>query len=146
MDTFASVLLRISDGLKKDNLEAMKFLCSDDIGKKKLEKVVNGIQLFQYLQEMQKIGVGNTQYLRTLLTNIKRPDLLEILYEFEKHGPGPQEDLPDAEEQGQCLRCQAAIFIMWGQCAIKAFLLFWSSRKKIKPRLYYPTPHGGWLW
>ncbi|XP_023682826.2 FAS-associated death domain protein [Paramormyrops kingsleyae] len=99
MDTFASVLLRISDGLKKDHLEAMKFLCSDDIGKKKLEKVDNGIQLFQYLREMQKIGMGNTQYLRTLLTNIKRPDLLEILDEFEKHGSGPQEDLPDAKEQ-----------------------------------------------
>ncbi|XP_048829692.1 protein FADD [Brienomyrus brachyistius] len=98
MDTFAPVLLRISDGLKTENLEAMKFLCSD-IGKKKLEKVDKGIQLFQYLQEMQKIGVGNTQYLRSLLKNIKRPDLVEILDEFEKHGPGPQEDLPDAAER-----------------------------------------------
>ncbi|KAI1889593.1 hypothetical protein AGOR_G00164520 [Albula goreensis] len=100
MDPFAPVLLAISDGLTKENVEAMKFMCSE-IGKKRLEKIDNGIQLFQCLREMNLIGADNTRFLRHLLNNIKRADLLDILTNFETHGPGPQEQQLDPEEQAK---------------------------------------------
>ncbi|XP_064192326.1 protein FADD [Anguilla rostrata] len=90
MDTFSPVLLQISEDLSPENVEQIKFLCPD-IGKKRLEKINNGIQLFQCLREMNKIGPDNTKFLRSLLNSIKRADLLEILSNFETYGSGPQE-------------------------------------------------------
>ncbi|XP_036400283.1 protein FADD [Megalops cyprinoides] len=98
MDPFSPVLLKISEGLTADNVEAMKFLCPG-VGKKKLEKINSGIQLFQCLREMNKIGADNTEFLRQLLTHIKRDDLVDILDNFESCGAGPQDDQPEPEEQ-----------------------------------------------
>lgn len=90
MNPFSDVLLRISNDLRPDDVQAMKFLCPD-IGKRKLEKINSGIDLFQCLLEMNIIGPDNTQSLRKLLTSIKRADLLEILSNFETYGPGQLE-------------------------------------------------------
>ncbi|KAJ8413080.1 hypothetical protein AAFF_G00106620 [Aldrovandia affinis] len=100
MDTFSPVLLQISEGLSRDNIDAMKFLCPD-IGKKKLEKITSGIQLFQCLRETNQIGADNTEFLRRLLTEIKRVDLIEILNNFERYGAGPHEDQLDPDEQAK---------------------------------------------
>ncbi|KAL4642023.1 FAS-associated death domain protein [Arapaima gigas] len=99
MNGWEPLLLRISDGLSTENLDAMKFLCRNDIGKKRLEGIRSGIQLFQCLSEMNKVGANDTDFLRSLLTNIKRPDLVDLLDTFDKFGPGPVEDLPDPKEQ-----------------------------------------------
>lgn len=96
LDTFKDVLLQISQELKDDNLKNLKFLCSDCIGKKQLEKVNMGIELFQLLQEANKIEPGDTDFLCKLLDTIKRPDLGDKLRSIQNN----TSELPDAEEQG----------------------------------------------
>ncbi|KAJ8272333.1 hypothetical protein COCON_G00111920 [Conger conger] len=91
MDPFSVVLLQISEDLLPDNVGTMKFLCQTLIGKKKLEQINKGTELFECLQQMNKIGPDNTEFLKELLNAIKRADLHEILSNFETCGPGPQE-------------------------------------------------------
>ncbi|XP_061102270.1 protein FADD [Conger conger] len=91
MDPFSLVLLQISEDLLPDNVNAMKFLCQAQIGKKKLEQINKGTELFECLQQMNKIGPDNTDFLKDLLNSIKRADLHERLSNFETCGPGPQE-------------------------------------------------------
>ncbi|XP_018619109.1 FAS-associated death domain protein [Scleropages formosus] len=99
MSGWEPVLLRISEGLSPDNLEAMKFLCRNDIGKKRLETIKSGIQLFQCLSEMNKVGARDTAFLRALLEDIQRPDLVDLLEKFDRCGPPGSGELPDAKEQ-----------------------------------------------
>ena len=101
MDAFQPVLLQISGDLNPDDIEAMKFLCTE-IGKKKLETINSGIQLFKCLQEMNKIGPDNTEFLKYLLKSIKRADLHETLSNFETREPGAPEVQLDPHVRGQC--------------------------------------------
>ncbi|KAK6472981.1 FAS-associated death domain protein-like [Huso huso] len=98
MGEFLGLLYQISGSLDSENLKNLKFLCGEDIRKKELEKISSGTDLFKNLMEKGKISVDNTGFLRFLLTNIKREDLLEKLENFEKYGSGERDDLPDAEE------------------------------------------------
>ncbi|XP_034039641.1 FAS-associated death domain protein [Thalassophryne amazonica] len=76
---FNAVLLNISKELTAEQLEQLKFLCKDIIGKREREKVVSGLQLFQLLTERRQLGEDNTLYLSKLLLEIHRHDLSEIL-------------------------------------------------------------------
>ncbi|XP_033909071.3 protein FADD [Acipenser ruthenus] len=98
MGEFLGLLYQISGSLDSENLKNLKFLCGDDIRKKELENISSGTDLFKNLMEKGKISIDNTDFLRLLLTKIKREDLLEKLDNFEKYGSGEQVDLPDAEE------------------------------------------------
>ncbi|XP_033914047.3 FAS-associated death domain protein-like [Acipenser ruthenus] len=98
MGEFLGLLYQISGSLDSENLKNLKFLCGEDIRKKELEKISSGTDLFKNLMEKGKISVDNTRFLRFLLTNIKREDLLEKLENFEKYGSGERDDLPDAKE------------------------------------------------
>ncbi|KAK7175753.1 hypothetical protein R3I93_000120 [Phoxinus phoxinus] len=84
MDTrgFRAMLLEISDKLSEGNVASLKFLCTD-IGKKRLEKINTGIELFECLIERTAIGPNNTDLLRKLLNDIGQTILLEILEEYE---------------------------------------------------------------
>lgn len=95
LDTFKAVLLQISQELKDDNLKNLKFLCSDCIGKKHLEKVNMGTELFQLLQEANKIAPGDTDFLCELLDTINRRDLGDKLRLMQNN----TSEQPDAEEQ-----------------------------------------------
>ncbi|MBN3285460.1 FADD protein, partial [Polyodon spathula] len=99
MTEFLGLLYQISGSLDSENLKNLKFLCGDDIRKKELEKISSGTDLFKNLMEKGKISADNTGFLRLLLTNIKREDLLQKLDNFEKYGSGQQDDLPDAAER-----------------------------------------------
>ncbi|KAK1159677.1 FAS-associated death domain protein-like [Acipenser oxyrinchus oxyrinchus] len=98
MGEFLGLLYQISRSLDSENLKNLKFLCGRDIGKKELEKISSGTDLFKNLMEQEKISIDNTGFLRFLLTSIKREDLLEKLENFEKYGSGERDDLPDALE------------------------------------------------
>ncbi|KAF7647808.1 hypothetical protein LDENG_00166080 [Lucifuga dentata] len=80
---FNSVLLSISNELSPEELQKMKFLCKDKIGKKDREKLDNGFRLFQLLTERRELGEDNTEYLSELLTAIHRNDLCEKLNNYE---------------------------------------------------------------
>lgn len=93
-DEFNAVLLQISNELKDDNLNNLKFLCSDCIGKKHLEKVKMGVDLFQLLKEANKIEPGDTRFLCEMLDKINRRDLGDKVRSLQNTS-----DQPDAEEE-----------------------------------------------
>ncbi len=101
MDTsrFRAMLLAISDKLTEDNVTSLKFLCPE-VGKKRLEKVNKGIDLFEYLIERAAIGPYNTELLRNHLNHIGQTVLLNIIDDYERGVTGNPADVPDANERG----------------------------------------------
>ncbi|XP_029313981.1 FAS-associated death domain protein [Cottoperca gobio] len=95
---FNSVLLDISNQLTDKQLEDMKFLCRDMVGKKELEKISSGIRLFQVLTERGKLGANNTDCLCQLLKDIHRQDLSGRIETFESPA-GFNDNQPDKEER-----------------------------------------------
>ncbi|NWS98222.1 FADD protein, partial [Mionectes macconnelli] len=83
---FLSLLLSISAGLSEAELDSMKFLCRDKITKRRRESVRSGRELFEILVEQQHIAGDNLDFLRNLLQNIRRGDLVSQLEQFEEEG------------------------------------------------------------
>ncbi|AWP02140.1 putative FAS-associated death domain protein-like [Scophthalmus maximus] len=93
---FNSVLLEISNQLSGDELDKMKFLCRDKIGKKDMEKISSGVRLFQLLTERGELGAEKPEFLSKCLEHIRRRDLADMLQSFESPcGIGSH---PDREE------------------------------------------------
>lgn len=84
---FTSLLLEISDGLTTEQLDRLKFLCSEDIKKREQEKCTTGHKLFQLLTERGKLGPDNTEHLSRLLSEINRHDLRDKLQAFTRDRP-----------------------------------------------------------
>ncbi|XP_034412583.1 FAS-associated death domain protein [Cyclopterus lumpus] len=97
---FSSVLLDISNQLAQKQLEDMKFLCRDFVGKRALENITSGIQLFQVLTEQGRLGADKTEFLSKLLKDIHRSDLSDKLDNFES-GAGVSDGQPDAAERAK---------------------------------------------
>ncbi|XP_016140020.1 FAS-associated death domain protein isoform X2 [Sinocyclocheilus grahami] len=95
---FRAMLLAISDKLTEDNLTSLKFLCTD-IGKKRLEKINKGIDLFECMIEKTAIGPDNTALLRELLIQIGQRVLLEIIDDYERGATGGPAGVLDAKER-----------------------------------------------
>ncbi|KAI9517800.1 hypothetical protein NQZ68_000969 [Dissostichus eleginoides] len=95
---FNSLLLDISNQLTEKQLEDLKFLCQDMLGKRELEKISSGVRLFRLLTERGKFGADNTDCLSRFLTEIHRQDLAERLESF-KSQAGASEDQPEKEER-----------------------------------------------
>lgn len=89
---FKAILLEISDQLSEDQLEKLKYLCQDEIGKRRMEKIDSGTKLFVVLKERGKLGEDNTEFLGQLLSEIRRDDLLEKLNAFENGFPPRHQD------------------------------------------------------
>ncbi|XP_033484412.1 FAS-associated death domain protein [Epinephelus lanceolatus] len=97
---FNSVLLEISNQLSAEQLDKLKFLCRDMIGKRDLEKINTGIRLFQLLSERGKLSADNTEWLCQLLVEIKRQDLSDKLNNSESQA-GFNDNQPDEEERAK---------------------------------------------
>ncbi|MBN3308638.1 FADD protein, partial [Amia calva] len=97
MSPFLDALLQISRGLSAEDLDALRFLAG--VKKKKLEQLRSGTDLFRHLMEQNQISEDDTALLRGLLQQIHRQDLVFILDRVERNGPGPDAELPDAEER-----------------------------------------------
>lgn len=96
---FNAVLLEISDQLTAAQLDQMKFLCGDTIGRRELETIDTGIRLFTALTHRGRLGADNKEYLCDLLQKIHRRDLSDKLNGFESQ-TGSANNQPDDEEQG----------------------------------------------
>ncbi|NXH46858.1 FADD protein, partial [Dicaeum eximium] len=99
VDRFLSLLHSISSGLSDTELDAMKFLCRDKIRKRKLETVQSGRELFSILMEQQEVAHDNLAFLRELLQEINRGDLLALLVHFEEQVTHAPDDQPDENEK-----------------------------------------------
>ncbi|NWV60180.1 FADD protein, partial [Malurus elegans] len=105
VDPFLSLLHSISSGLSDTELSAMKFLCRDKIGKRKLEAVQSGRELFTILLEKQQVASDNLEFLRKLLQHIERNDLVSQLVKFEEEEPRAPDDQPDVHEKREAVIC-----------------------------------------
>ncbi|XP_045710886.1 FAS-associated death domain protein [Phyllostomus hastatus] len=83
MDPFLVLLHSVSTRLSSSELSDLKFLCQDRLGKRKLERVQSGIDLFSLLLEQNDLDRENPERLRELLTSLRRRDLLRLLDDFE---------------------------------------------------------------
>ncbi|NXE77007.1 FADD protein, partial [Cochlearius cochlearius] len=100
MDPFWALLHSFSSSLSDSELASLKFLCRPHIGKRKLESVQSGIDLFSILLEQQGIARDDVAFLEDLLKNIKREDLLLQLKQFQEEGEvSAPDDQPDVHEK-----------------------------------------------
>ncbi|XP_040826915.1 FAS-associated death domain protein [Ochotona curzoniae] len=92
MDPFLVLLHSVSASLSSDELRELKFLCNGRVGKRKLERVQSGLDLFSVLLEQNDLEPERTDLLRDLLLELRRHDLLLRLEAFEAgaaSGPAP---------------------------------------------------------
>uniref|UniRef100_A0A8B9SJ19 FAS-associated death domain protein n=1 Tax=Anas platyrhynchos TaxID=8839 RepID=A0A8B9SJ19_ANAPL len=100
MDPFLTMLHSFSSSLSAAELRELKFLCRDKIGKRKLESVQSGTELFNFLLEQQVISSHDVDFLKTMLKVIKREDLVTRLEHFVEEGEANvPEDQPDVNEK-----------------------------------------------
>ncbi|KAM4845086.1 FAS-associated death domain protein [Thomomys bottae] len=83
MDPFLVLLHSVSAGLSSAELTELKFLCLGRVGKRKLERVQSGLDLFTVLLEQSELEPGRLGLLRELLGSLRRHDLLRRLDAFE---------------------------------------------------------------
>ncbi|TKC52272.1 FAS-associated death domain protein [Monodon monoceros] len=88
MDPFLVLLHSVSTGLSSSELTELKFLCQSRVGKRKLERVQSGLDLFSVLLEQNEMSPENTVLLRELLVSLRRQDLLRRLDDFEAGAAG----------------------------------------------------------
>ncbi|XP_060918096.1 protein FADD [Labrus mixtus] len=96
---FNAVLLDISNNLSASELEQIKYLCNNDIGKRDMEKIDSGLKLFQFLTQRNKLGVDNTGHVCELLRTVKRPDLSERLQNFDCEPENSENQPPEPERE-----------------------------------------------
>ncbi|KAK2520371.1 FAS-associated death domain protein [Columba livia] len=100
MDPFLSLLHSFSSSLLEPELASLKFLCREKIGKRKLESVQSGVELFGILLEQQLIAKDRLDFLEGLLRDIKREDLISQLKQFVEDGEVTDPaDQPDVHER-----------------------------------------------
>ncbi|NXW81423.1 FADD protein, partial [Alopecoenas beccarii] len=100
MDPFLTLLHSFSSGLLENELASLKFLCREKIGKRKLESVQSGVELFNLLLEQQLIARDRLAFLEGLLRSIKREDLISQLKQFDEEGEASApDDQPDVHER-----------------------------------------------
>lgn len=95
---FRAMLLSISNQLDQNTLDNLKFLCKD-IGKKKLEKIKKGIDLFECLIERGQIRPDDTELLRSHLEKVGQTVLIEHIDNYVK-GSTANAGVLDPKEQG----------------------------------------------
>ncbi|TFK11483.1 phosphoprotein associated with glycosphingolipid-enriched microdomains 1 [Platysternon megacephalum] len=101
MDPFLSLLHSFSMSLSDNELSALKFLCRGKIGKRKLESVKTGNDLFTILLEQREIAREKVDFLQLMIKTIKREDLIMQLQEFIEGGQGDVVDHLDEKEKRQ---------------------------------------------
>ncbi|KAM9557645.1 FAS-associated death domain protein [Guaruba guarouba] len=107
MDAFLALLHSFSARLSEAELSSLKFLLRGKIGKRKLEAVQSGSELFNILLEQQLIARDETSLLEGLFKTINRDDLVAELKRFVEEGEASASDnQPDVHEK----RLQNAAF------------------------------------
>lgn len=69
-------LYKIGEQLGSDDLAALKFLSRDHIPYRKQEPIKDALMLFQRLQEKRMLEESNLSFLKELLFQVNRLDLL----------------------------------------------------------------------
>nr|UCK81522.1 FAS-associated death domain protein-like protein [Arenicola marina] len=83
---FKNLLVKLSNGISSLELEAMKFMCSDEIPRGRLEEIESPLHLWIALEERDLIGQDNVAFLRDMIVNCSqgRTDLLKLVEEYDR--------------------------------------------------------------
>ncbi len=104
---YKRILMEIADNLTFSDVGSMKFVCRDIIGIGALDQVPNNepLKMLKLLEERQIISEGNLTWLRSILKEIQRIDLvMKIPDEFCQ-----QVDVVDSSEIGVVSRYRALL-------------------------------------
>lgn len=108
LSEYSKMLFSVADQITENDLSSVKmFLIVDDlICQREQDKIKNGIDLITYLHLRKKITKENLQFLKDVLEEIHRCDLVSMIrtYEQARRRPVPQDPKP-ISTLGQRLLC-----------------------------------------
>lgn len=81
--SFRELLIAISDGVGKNELEKLKFYCSDFIPTSRREDIEMPVQLWEAIMEKGRMSSSDTRFLQELMVKaIRRNDLLDRIIQY----------------------------------------------------------------
>jgi len=81
--SFRELLIDLSDGLTTNELNTLKFYCSDFIPTARREDIETPVQLWQAIMEKGRMSSSDTTFLQELMkTAIRRNDLLDKVIHY----------------------------------------------------------------
>lgn len=86
--SFREFLYKISQSLSRDDIESLKFVCSDELTTAKLGNIKNAMDLFVAIGEVVPDEAVQLQYLKRKFETIGRHDLKFNILQFEKSRKG----------------------------------------------------------
>ena len=80
---FRSLLLHLSNSLTRKELQELKFLCGDVLSRLELKTINHGFELFEALENRNKLSVRDRDFLASRLIAVNRTDLRNQLLGIE---------------------------------------------------------------
>ena len=80
---FRSLLLHLSNSLTSKELQELTFLCGDVLSRLELQTIKHGFQLFEALENRNKLSVRDRDFLASKLIAVNRTDLRNQLLGIE---------------------------------------------------------------
>jgi len=119
--SFRELLIDLSDGLTTNELNTLKFYCSDFIPTARREDIETPVQLWQAIMEKGRMSSSDTTFLQELMkTAIRRNDLLDKVIHYTNRAVRmqPQSGKLSFENIFFLLEHLASCFGLWGymQC------------------------------
>ncbi len=83
---FRKMLAEVAKQIRPNEVAAMKFICTDSIPKRKQEEIHTAIELWEALEERDKLNPDDTTFLREILQSgtENRTDLISILDNYQR--------------------------------------------------------------
>jgi len=90
--SFREMLIDISNGLKYEELETLKFYCAEFIPLARREDIKTGIQLWEAIMENGRMSSSDTTFLQELMEKpIQRRDLLDRVIQYTNYVHVPRQ-------------------------------------------------------
>lgn len=88
VDSYRNMLLSVSQTIDNEDLQRMKFRCSEIVKKRQSEKIKTVLDFFSALEERSSLGINNLSFLKELLSSCcsGKTDGLRIIDQYEGGG------------------------------------------------------------
>lgn len=100
---FNSMLVDVSKLLNDNDLRQMKFMCTDIIKRRDMEKVKTPLDLFTELQSREKLIRADTGFLKRLLNKCEKQNAITVVERFEnpasRNGEAPMDTSPRVQHE-----------------------------------------------